>query len=167
VLVDGGGRVSRAVPGDPELDGLRTTSLCQTDAERSFRVRVVGSAGVALALLASDGFANAQADDDWEGPVGRDIARMIAAEGIDEVASRLIEWVRRCASSEGSGDDTTIALVADPVTILVPGWEPELDRADDLRPLSHRGRAERPREARSAPDSNLGGPDCTSHSRGG
>ena len=45
--VDDDGSAASPVPGDPLLDGLRTTSLCQPDALGSFRVAVIDLATIA------------------------------------------------------------------------------------------------------------------------
>ncbi len=107
------GKVGSPVPDDPRLDGLRTTSLCQPNALDSFRVAVVDRSLVDLAgiLLATDGFGNAQAADPWEPAVGGDLVEMIRSRGVHWVEEQLPEWVTRCASSDGSADDTTVALL--------------------------------------------------------
>jgi serine/threonine protein phosphatase PrpC len=101
------------VPGDPALDGLRTTSLCQSDALDSFREAVedLGSESVLAVLLVSDGYSNAQSVEPWYPPVGADLVRLLEHEGPEWVAERLPEWARLCASAEGSGDDTTMVLM--------------------------------------------------------
>lgn len=105
------------VPEDPTLDGLRTTSLCQPNALDSFRVAVIDRSTCDLVglLLATDGFANAQAADPWEPAVGGDLVEMIRTRGLRWVEEQLPEWVARCASSEGSADDTTVALLVEGV----------------------------------------------------
>ena len=106
------GEVVVPVPGDPALDGQYTTSLCQETAVRSFRIAVIDqSATPLLALLvATDGFGNAQASDPWPPAVGADIVSMLRSHGSAWVAEQLPAWTERCASKEGSGDDTTVVL---------------------------------------------------------
>ncbi len=101
------------VPGDPLLDGYSTTSLCQPDAADSFRLAVVDVAAskTAALLLATDGFGNAQAADPWYQLVGGDLVRLARERGIDWLGGQLPVWAARCASAEGSGDDTTVALL--------------------------------------------------------
>jgi hypothetical protein len=108
LAADGGARL--AVPGDASLDGQYTTSLCQPAAAGSFRVGAIGSDAVAV-LLATDGFANAQVAEPWVPAVGRDIVAMLESHGTAWIAGQLPAWTARCASSDGSGDDTTVALV--------------------------------------------------------
>lgn len=110
VVLGEDGHAASPVPADPDLDGVRTTSLCQHDAVRRFRTAVVGAPGVAGVLLVTDGFANAQADDPWEPGVARDLVALLASHGPAWVADQLPAWTDRCASPAGSGDDTSAAL---------------------------------------------------------
>jgi hypothetical protein len=107
---DGG--VILPVPDDPSLVGSYTTSLCQAAAATAFRVGLIDRSRTPILglVLASDGYANAQASDPWQPAVGRDIVRWLRLHGPRWVAEQLPEWVSRCASSDGSGDDTTVVL---------------------------------------------------------
>lgn len=111
------GDVTVPIPCDPSLDGLRTTSLCQPSALDAFRVAVIDRSLTELAgvLLATDGFGNAQAADRWEGAVGADLVDMIRTRGVEWIAAQLPEWLARCASSQGSADDATVALLVEQV----------------------------------------------------
>jgi hypothetical protein len=104
------------VPGDPQLDGHHTTSLCTPHAEGSFRARAVDTSGTPLlgVLLATDGYGNAQVARDWEAAVSADLAGLIASHPPEWLASQLPVWAGRCASLDGSADDTTLALVLAP-----------------------------------------------------
>lgn len=104
------------VPGDANLDGLRTTSLCQPDAADAFRVGVRNLAERPLLalLLASDGYGNAQAADPWQPQFARDLAELALGHDVDWFAQQVPGWAELCASGEGSGDDTTIALLFAP-----------------------------------------------------
>jgi hypothetical protein len=103
------------VPGDPQLDGRHTTSLCMPGAENSFRVGAVDTSRAALlgVLLATDGYGNAQARD-WEAAVSADLAGLIATRPVQWLASQLPVWAAHCASLDGSADDTTLALILAP-----------------------------------------------------
>ncbi|HTX27711.1 MAG TPA: protein phosphatase 2C domain-containing protein [Streptosporangiaceae bacterium] len=116
VGVQPGGRPLLAVPADPSLDGLQTTSLCAPGAEEDFRVAVVDLAGTALLgiLLATDGYGNAQAAYPWAGAVSADLAGLIGGRPPEWLADQLPIWASRCASADGSADDTTIALLIAP-----------------------------------------------------
>jgi len=107
------GTAQSPVPGDPRLDGRHTTSLCTPGAENSFRVGVVDTSRSALlgVLMATDGYGNAQVARDWEAAVSADLAGLIATRPPQWLASQLPAWAAKCASLDGSADDTTIALV--------------------------------------------------------
>ncbi len=107
------GRSVQPVPGDPQLDGLVTTSLCGADPRSDFRVAVVDTVRQPLlaVLLATDGYGNAQVVDAWPGAFSEDLAWMLRDRDVNWLASQLPSWAARCASSDGSADDTTIALM--------------------------------------------------------
>jgi hypothetical protein len=104
------------VPGDASLDGQRTTSLCQPDALAAFRVGVrdLTAAPLAVVLLATDGYGNAQAADPWQPAVAGDLAELATEQDPAWFARQLPGWAELCASGQGSGDDTTIALLLAP-----------------------------------------------------
>ncbi len=107
------GRSVQPVPGDPQLDGLVTTSLCGADPRSDFRVAVVDTVRQPLlaVLLATDGYGNAQVVDAWPRAFSEDLAWMLRDRDVNWLASQLPSWAARCASSDGSADDTTIALM--------------------------------------------------------
>lgn len=117
VCIRPGGAALLAVPGDPLLDGRHTTSLCSAGAAGSFRVAGVDLAGTPLlgALLATDGYGNAQVAQAWEGVASADLAAAITAGPQSALASELTMLVGRCSSVDGSADDTTLALLLAPV----------------------------------------------------
>jgi len=104
------------VPGDPLLDGRRTTSLCSPGAAESFRVAAAGLASTPLlgVLLATDGYGNAQVAQAWEAVASAGLAALIPARPASWLASQLPVWAGRCASVDGSGDDTTLSLLLAP-----------------------------------------------------
>ena len=110
------GQALLPVPSDPSLDGLQTTSLCAPRAEEDFRVAVVDLSCTALlgVLLATDGYGNAQAADPWADAVSADLAGLIDGQPPEWLAAQLPAWASRCASADGSADDTTIALLVAP-----------------------------------------------------
>jgi Protein phosphatase 2C len=110
------------VPGDPSLTGYQTTSLCGARAEEDFRAAVVDVAATALlgALLATDGFGNAQVDDPWADGVSADLAELIGDRSPEWLADQLPLWAGLCASTDGSADDTTIALLIAPSAVRRP-----------------------------------------------
>jgi Protein phosphatase 2C len=112
LAVEADGRSFLPLPADGLLNGYVTTSLCQPDPLRSFRVGSIDltATPVLALLLATDGYGNAQVADPWQPAVGADLASIGRAHGVDGLSRRLPTWAERCASSEGSGDDTTLAL---------------------------------------------------------
>jgi len=110
------GRPLLPVPRDPSLDGRQTTSLCGSRAENEFRAAVVDTSTTALlgVMLATDGYGNAQMADPWTDAVSADLAGLINDCSPDWLASQLPSWASRCASADGSADDTTIALLIAP-----------------------------------------------------
>ena len=117
------GRSFYPVAGDSPLDGQRTTSLCQPDAVASFRTSAHDLSGTPLLalLLATDGYGNAQAADLWQPGVGRDLARLAAEHDHRWFERQVPSWAERCASADGSSDDTTIALLLQPGAALPAG----------------------------------------------
>jgi hypothetical protein len=105
-----------AVPGDPLLDGRHTTSLCSHGAGDSFRVAAVDLTGTAVlgALLATDGYGNAQVAQVWESVVSAELAGLIATRPVSWIVSQLQVQAGQCASVDGSADDTTLALLLAP-----------------------------------------------------
>jgi hypothetical protein len=110
------GRAVEPVPTDPQLDGLVTTSLCGADPRADFRVAAVDTAQNPLlaVLLATDGYGNAQVVDKWPSAFSEDLAWMLKDRDVNWLASQLPSWAARCASSDGSADDTTVALLISP-----------------------------------------------------
>ncbi|MHB8246611.1 MAG: protein phosphatase 2C domain-containing protein [Acidimicrobiales bacterium] len=113
VVIMPDGTVDAPVPGDPSLDGRQTTSLCQVDAERAFRSAVWDLQGrpFSMLMLATDGFGNSQTHARWQELVGRDLQRFAVEHGPEWIGAQLPLWAARCASQEGSGDDTSVALL--------------------------------------------------------
>jgi hypothetical protein len=118
VGVRGDGRAIQPVPADPQLDGLVTTSLCGSDPLADFRVAAIDTEHNQLAavLLATDGYGNAQVVEEWPSAFSQDLTRMLRDIDVNWLASQLPSWAARCASSDGSADDTTVALLLSPAT---------------------------------------------------
>ncbi len=121
------------VPADPQLDGLVTTSLCGSDPRRDFRVAVVSTKQNPLiaVLLATDGYGNAQVVEDWPAAFAADLAWMLRDRDVHWLASQLPSWAARCASSDGSADDTTVALMVSPAAAMLRPAIPSAQGADD------------------------------------
>ncbi len=112
VAVGADGAAWRPVPGDARLLANATTSLARKDAWRDFRrAHALPPSLPALLLLATDGYANSFAEDAGFLQVASDIHAMVARGKWAEVATGLEGWLTD-ASSQGSGDDVTAAVVA-------------------------------------------------------
>lgn len=113
------GSASLPVPTDPLLDGMVTTSLCGRDPSADFRVAVTDtSADPLLALmLATDGYGNAQLIEAWPNAFSSDLAWLLRHRDEQWLASQLPAWAARCASADGSADDTTVALLISPAGV--------------------------------------------------
>jgi Protein phosphatase 2C len=160
IVIHPNGSVRSPVPGDSRLDGRQTTSLCQVDAVNAFRIAVVDRSEVDVAgiLLATDGFGNAQVADPWEPAFGADLVDMVRDRGMDWIEGQLPLWVEECASSGGSADDTTVALVLasamadtanqsttsgprerEATTVVLPGRSPEDSDRTQMLPAGMEG----------------------------
>jgi serine/threonine protein phosphatase PrpC len=122
------GSATLPVPADPQLDGLVTTSLCGPYAISDFRVAIVNTTRTPLlaALLATDGYGNAQVVEEWPDSFSKDLAWLLRERDMRWLASQLPAWAARCASADGSADDTTVALLISPAgqtahEITMPG----------------------------------------------
>ncbi len=116
VVVRATGTAVLPVPADPHLDGQATTSLCGPEAASDFRVAVVETAAVQplAVLMATDGYGNAQIVEDWPNSFSKDLTWLLGQQDTGWLASQLPSWAERCASADGSADDTTVALMISP-----------------------------------------------------
>jgi serine/threonine protein phosphatase PrpC len=140
------GRPLLPVPRDPSLDGRQTTSLCGPRADDEFRAAVVDASATALlgVLLATDGYGNAQVADPWADAVSADLVELINDHPPEWLADQLPLWASRCASADGSADDTTIALLIAP---SAAGWRhaaPPEPAADEVTTVAASRLAEPP-----------------------
>jgi hypothetical protein len=110
VFVDG--EVARPLPNDPQLDGIHTTSLSQSDAAASVRVRVLDlqARALLLAFAVTDGFAAPQLDGTgWWRQVGEELSEHLVQRGPNWIRDKLPAWLEEPASA--GGDDTTMGLL--------------------------------------------------------
>jgi serine/threonine protein phosphatase PrpC len=127
------GRAIEPVPADPQLDGLVTTSLCGYDPRADFRVAAVDIAQGQLVavLLATDGYGNSQVVERWPGAFSEDLAWMLRDRDVNWLASQLPSWAARCASPDGSADDTTVALLLSPEAAAMRAAGEESDGSEE------------------------------------
>ncbi|HEV3220125.1 MAG TPA: PP2C family serine/threonine-protein phosphatase [Candidatus Acidoferrales bacterium] len=112
LFVDDSGATTRPVPPDPRLIANQTTSLCQPEAVRDFRLHIEAPLvrAPALVLVSTDGYANSFRSDADFLQIGADFLAMARARGLDGVAERL-PGILREASEKGSGDDVTFGIM--------------------------------------------------------
>ncbi|MEN3315906.1 MAG: hypothetical protein V7605_2140 [Acidimicrobiaceae bacterium] len=111
LTADAEGDATRPVARDGRLFADETTSLCMPGAAGEFRVGsrpLVGGSPV-LALLATDGLANAYPEDGDFLRVGPDLRAQVREHGLATVSERLEGWLQE--ASVHSGDDVTAALI--------------------------------------------------------
>lgn len=110
--VDGDGGATRPLPRDERLIANDTHSLCSPSAELEFRTRAqqLRSDQPALVLVCTDGYPNSFRDDAGFMQVGRDVLDLLRSDGIKQVKHDLGTWLTE-ASSAGSGDDITVAVL--------------------------------------------------------
>lgn len=103
------GTVHSPVPPDDRSVAGQTMSLCQPDAERSFRLAVLDQTDApTLVVLSSDGYGNSFKDPNWKESVGKDLLNHVAQHGADWIHQRLESWI--ADSAEIGGDDVTVAI---------------------------------------------------------
>lgn len=120
VVVTAAGAALRPVPQDPDLDGSRTTSLCQPDPGASLRVGAldVRAEDLVLGYLCTDGFSTSRVDTDgWWRQTGEELVGFARRHGFAWIDERLPGWLAEPAAI--GGDDTTLALLA--LVSLDPG----------------------------------------------
>ncbi len=113
VLVTDQGEALRAVPDDPQLDGMHTSSLCEPDPLRALRTAVIDTRveDVALAFLCTDGFGTSRVDaDGWWRQTGEQLVDFGRARGLDWIREQLPSWLEEPAQI--GGDDTSMVIIA-------------------------------------------------------
>jgi serine/threonine protein phosphatase PrpC len=142
VLVTDQGEALRAVPDDPDLDGLHTSSLCEPEPLRALRSAVIDTRveDVALAFLCTDGFGTSRVDKDgWWRQTGEQLVEFGRTRGLAWVRDQLPEWLEEPAQI--GGDDTSMVIIArsnlgggatgrpvDPDSTLLPEFADTLER---------------------------------------
>jgi hypothetical protein len=97
------------------FDGRTTASLCLPDARQHFRTAALDLVADPLfaVFAATDGFGDAQILEEWPGPVAADLVRLAVRNGPEQLLEQVGGWAAACASSRGSGDDTSLGLLLD------------------------------------------------------
>ena len=112
VVVREDGDVFRPLPPDPDLDGTRTTSLCQPDPLASLRCTGldVTAEGLALGYVATDGFGTPRVDHEgWWRQVGGELLEHARDQGYAYIGTKIETWLEEPA--EYGGDDATLGVI--------------------------------------------------------
>jgi hypothetical protein len=114
VAVHSDGSTVRPLPPDNRLVGTRTTSLASRTAFSDFRSSHVdvGDHTLEVIVAATDGYVNSFSADDGFAAAGRDLWKLIHEQGPKSVEGALTGWLES-TSSEGTGDDATLAIMFD------------------------------------------------------
>src|SRR6516165_8599628 len=93
-----------------------TSCASARTARRCWRCPAVDLTSTAVlgALLATDGYGNAQVAQVWEDVVSAELAGPITTRPLSWMANQLQAQAGQCASVDGSADDTTLALLVAP-----------------------------------------------------
>ncbi|WP_183098786.1 protein phosphatase 2C domain-containing protein [Nocardioides pelophilus] len=113
VLVTDQGEALRAVPDDPQLDGLHTSSLCEPEPLRALRTAVIDTRveDVALAFLCTDGFGTSRVDaGGWWRQTGEQLVEFGRTRGLEWMREQLPSWLEEPAQI--GGDDTSMVIIA-------------------------------------------------------
>lgn len=129
LVVDEERHTTRPLPGDERLIGNQTTSLCQPEAWKEFRVGSLrlgaDSPPPALVLLSTDGYANSFRTEADFLLIGGDYLDMIRELGLEKVDAELAAILAE-ASAQGSGDDITLGIMVGPSRRNLGEGEPRL-----------------------------------------
>ena len=121
------GRCLRPVPGDGRLVGGETTSLCLPTAGTDFRFASLDrDESVEIVLLATDGYGNSFAEEEWWPGVLNDISGFVDARGPLDLSERLPDWLSESALI--GGDDVTVAVLARAGHITTRHWRSQLQK---------------------------------------
>ncbi|NUN98767.1 MAG: protein phosphatase 2C domain-containing protein [Candidatus Omnitrophica bacterium] len=112
LLVEGEGTVRRPFETQEPAIGEETFSLCMEDASNHFdsRFEVLKGNSPMLVVVSTDGYRKSFAHDTDFEKVGSDLFNLVQSRGLETVRRNLPAWLRE-TSTNGSGDDITLALV--------------------------------------------------------
>ncbi|MGI9106501.1 MAG: PP2C family serine/threonine-protein phosphatase [Pyrinomonadaceae bacterium] len=119
------GGVARPLSEDKRLFANETTSLCTAGAERDFRFHLqkISGSPPALITLSTDGYVNSFSSEEGFLKVGTDLLEMLRTDGFNFVNESLKGWLEE-ATHEGSGDDTTLAIICRMEALKQPAAPP-------------------------------------------
>lgn len=106
-------QVEQPIPPDADLIANETTSLCQDEAWKKFRVSfryLLPDRTPPLVLLATDGYPNSFQTPEGFRQVAGDLLNLLERDNVEVVRRQLPGWLES-ASHQGSGDDVSVAIL--------------------------------------------------------
>jgi hypothetical protein len=102
------GTMRRPLAEADQLVAGETWSIASPDAADRALTTAIPLDGLRMILVATDGYANSFASDDWDTTIGTDYLQLVDDLGAGWVASSLPAWVE--ASAQVAGDDVTVLV---------------------------------------------------------
>lgn len=133
LMIDRNGAVTYPIPWDERCQGRNTTSVCNSDAAESTRyyyVRLNEQNRPAAFFVASDGIEDSYRTLELSQCFYKDLCEKLVMEGKEETTKWLLNEQLYKVSSIGSGDDMSVAGVADTelVKLLLPLMKKKCDQ---------------------------------------
>lgn len=116
LMMDQNGQITYPVPWDDRCYGRNTTSICNRDAAESTRyyyLKIDEKNCQAAVFLASDGIEDSYRTLELSQCFYRDVCEKLVLDGVESTTRWLLEGELSQISLEGSGDDMSVAGVAD------------------------------------------------------
>jgi hypothetical protein len=106
------GTTTRPIVADERLVANQTTSLCQPEAEKEFRIAAIDGADTLplLVLLSTDGYMNSFRSEEDFLQIGTDYLQILREQGSEALALELPN-ILADATQQGSGDDITLGIL--------------------------------------------------------
>lgn len=133
LMMDQNGQVTYPVPWDDRCYGRNTTSICNRDAAESTRyyyLKIDEKNCPAAVFLASDGIEDSYRTLELSQCFYREVCEKLVLDGVESTTKWLLERELYQVSLEGSGDDMSVAGVADTelVKLLLPFMKKKCDQ---------------------------------------
>jgi hypothetical protein len=112
LMADAMEKVTEVLPDDPTLMADETTSLCQPDCEKKFRVRFMprGGGEPVLIQLSTDGYGNSFSSRAGFERTPLDYLGLLREHGRGVLDENMTQWLAETTGG-GSGDDCTVGLM--------------------------------------------------------
>lgn len=112
MLVSKAKKVSKPIKRDERHIANETSSLCVTNPENEFRIKMFRDLNhyLKMIILSTDGYSNSFSSDKDFLKVGYDLIDMLDSDGIEIIEENLKAWIDD-TSFNGSGDDTSVSII--------------------------------------------------------